>query len=55
MGETGDIYKSDSLKNLLPLCSTKTLEKKKKKPFNFTLDGMSYFALQICVRRPFAL
>jgi hypothetical protein len=45
MGETGDIYKSDSLKNLLP-CSTKTFVKKKQNPLILLLDGMSYFATQ---------
>jgi cytidine deaminase len=43
MGETGDIYKSDSLKNLLPFMFDKTSKKTKKKPFNLLLDGMSYF------------
>jgi hypothetical protein len=44
MGETGDIYKSDSLKTYCLLCSTKLLVKKQKNPLILLLDGMSYFA-----------
>jgi hypothetical protein len=44
MGETGDIYKSDSLKNLLPFMFDKTSCKKKKSLLILLLDGMSYFA-----------
>jgi hypothetical protein len=54
MGETGDIYKSDSLKNLLPFMFDKTSCKKTKNPFNFSLDGMSYFATHL-VRRLFCV
>jgi hypothetical protein len=43
MGETGDIYKSDSLKTYCHV-RHKTFVKKKQNPLILLLDGMSYFA-----------
>jgi hypothetical protein len=45
MGEIGNIYKSDSIKNLLPLCSIKNSCKSPKSPFIFQFL-LEYLILQ---------